>query len=155
MRASRRATIGPRGRKLDHDRGAEVGEPIDDRGERDVGADREVVDEREGKHEVRAPALLEALALGPTPSHVRGGVDEILRERQDALGSLASELAVEAVNGHLVGVDGDRMPPPAAMRLKRPIAAEIPDEPRRLLADRRLDEAPLRAARPHRRSSSR
>ena len=57
-----------RARELDHDRRVEVAKPVDERGDRDVSPDRDVVDQREAEDEVGAPAVEKRSALDPAPA---------------------------------------------------------------------------------------
>src|SRR5919201_280083 len=69
------------GRKLDDERGAQAPQPLDHLDDRHVPADREVVDERQGKREVGRAALRERAALEAAPAEAGRGVGEVHRQR--------------------------------------------------------------------------
>ena len=54
--------------KLDDQLAADVGEPADELAQRDRSPDHEMVDQREGKDQVRPAALQERQSLLPTPA---------------------------------------------------------------------------------------
>ena len=54
--------------ELDHELAAERGEPVDELPLGDRPADHQVMDECEGEHEVRRPALLQRQPLAPAPA---------------------------------------------------------------------------------------
>src|SRR5438128_1543910 len=71
------------GRELDYERGVEGAQPVEGLGDRDVAADREVVDEREAEREVGGAAGRERPPFEPPPAESRRRVCEVRRQRED------------------------------------------------------------------------
>src|SRR2546423_3596298 len=70
------------GRELDHERRAELREPVDELAERDVAGDRHMVDERERDHEVGPAPLEQRTPLAAAPAQTRRRIGDARRERQ-------------------------------------------------------------------------
>src|SRR5919108_1755408 len=117
------------GWELDHERGVEAPQPVEELGDGHVAADREVVDEGEAEREVRGSARCERPPLEAPPAETRRGVGEVHRQRQDLRLPLAVQRLVEPVDDERVAVDRDDLfgrlrgdPRVAAV-----VAAEVPD----------------------------
>ena len=142
--------------ELDDERGAEVGEEGDDLVERDGVGEREVVDDGQAQHEIGPDALDERQALPRPPAETRRRVGQVEHEGQHTSLALAPEVAVEAVDDEVVGVDGDDgrgaglegEPGEVAV-----VGAEVEHTPGRPGLDGCGDEPLLGAAGPDRRSA--
>ena len=94
-------------RELDHESRVERSQPIEELGDRHVGGDRDVVDERQGQGQVGGAPPLQLPSLEAAPPEARRGVGEIADQRQDAPVVLGAQRAVERLDGGVVGVDRD------------------------------------------------
>jgi hypothetical protein len=116
--------------ELDHERAAERRQPVDELLHRHVGADRDVVHERQREHEVGPAAVGQRLALEPAPAEARRRVGQVHGERQDLLVALGAEVAVEQLDRPLVGVHGHHRARALGRdaRVAPVVRADVPDE---------------------------
>ena len=132
---------------------AEVGEEGDDLVERDGVREREVVDDGQAQHEIRPDALDERQALARPPAEPRRRVGQVEHEGEDASLTLAPEVAIEAIDDEVVGVDGDDAGRAGLQGEPGEVAvvgAEVEHPPGRPGLDRGGDEPLLGAADPGR-----